>query len=187
MLTLAGIWVPDAKSVFFAPGQKVTRREVVSALVRLRRAFPDAPEWPEYPKEPLFTDVASDDSDRALIEAPFLWGDFGKPPAEFRGNEELTWGAFNGLLKAMKLPEFPSLGGGAAKYALTRSECADYLYRVLQLRGEWLPKNGTWLQSGGDDDGDGTPDDRDPLPFDRDNDNVRDRLQSPSLKQVPAQ
>jgi hypothetical protein len=181
LLTLAGIWQPERNSVYFSPNKAVTRRELATTLARLYRALPDAPEWPEYPAAPLFRDLPTTDPDRSLIEALFLWGDFGKQDALFKPDDGVTWSQLNGWFKALKLPEFPSLLGKAANSQLTRSECVDFIYRALQKRGEWFPQDGSWLQPGGDDDGDGIPDFKDPLPLDRDNNNVPDRVQAPNL------
>jgi hypothetical protein len=180
MLTLAGIWRADKDNVFFRPDQPVTRREVAAALVRLCRALPEAKEWPPYPAEPRFTDVPAGDADRASIEAVFAWGRFDKVAHAFKPDDEITWGAFQLWLEALGLPDFKSLAAGKGQ-RLTRAECVDYLYRVLQQRGERSPADKTWLQPAGDDDGDGRKDYDDALPFDRDNNNLPDRLQAPVL------
>jgi hypothetical protein len=186
LLTIAGIWRADSDSLFFDPRRVVTRRELAGSLARLLRALPDAPEWPDYPETPLFADVPTDAAARASIEAVYLWGDHAERPAGFDPDATATWDTLNRWLAALRLPTFPSLAatsggrsmGGAP---LTRAECVDYLHRVLQLRGEFLPPDGSWLQPWGDDDGDGRKDHDDPLPWDRDNDNVADRLQAPNL------
>jgi len=183
MLSVAGIWKADKGGVTFGPGQPVSRREMAGALARLCRAVGDAREWPDYPAAPRFTDLPREDPDCGLIEALFSWGRFEGKWAEFKPDARMSWRELNQWFRALGLPEFSSLEGGAAKYVLTRAECADYLYRVLQQRGEWLPGDKSWLQRGGDDDGDGIRDYEDPLPFDRDNNNIPDRLQAPSLKQ----
>lgn len=189
LLTLAGIWRADKDSVFFLPRQNVTRRELAAALARLVRALPDAPEWPDFPEKPRFTDVPSTDVDRASIEALLTWGDFGKQESSFQPDAPASWGTLHRWLMALKLPEFPSLVVKTSKEnfagrPLTRAECVDYLYRVLQQRGEWFPADKAWLQPGGDDDGDGRNDYNDALPFDRDNNNVPDRIQAPNLALV---
>lgn len=183
LLAVLGIWKADKDSVYFAPEQPVTRREVAASLARLCRAIGGSQEWPDYPAKQRFSDLSREDPDCGLIEALFSWGAFEGTWTEFKPDAKMTWQELNQWFRALRLPEFPSLGGGAAKYTLTRSECVDYLYRVLQQRGEVLPKDNSWLTRGGDHDGDGIVDYEDPLPFDRDNDNVSDRLQAPSLRQ----
>jgi hypothetical protein len=79
----------------------------------------------------------------------------------------VNWGTLNRWLEALKLPTFKTLAHGQTKdYPLTRAECVDILYRVLQQRGEALPDRYT-------------PDPNDAMPFDDDNDRVPDRLQPP--------
>jgi hypothetical protein len=179
MLSVAGIWRTDKGSVRFSPEQPVTRREVAVSLARLCRSLGDSKDWPALDAKPRFPDLPQDDPDRALIEAFFGWGSFEGKWDKFQPDAKVTWGELNQWFRALGLPEFPSLGGGAAKHSLTRAECVDYLYRVLQRRGEWLSEGKLWLQSGGDEDGDGAGDLEDPLPFDRDNNNIPDRLQPP--------
>jgi hypothetical protein len=186
LLTIAGIWRADPDSLFFRPRQVVTRRELACSLARLVRALPDAPEWPDYPEKPLFSDVPAGDDARSSIEAVYLWGTHRERPATFEPDAAATWGVLNQWFAALRLPTFPSLavantGRNAGGIPLTRSECVDYLSRVLRLRGEFLPPDASWLQPWGDDDGDGRKDHDDPLPWDRDNDNVIDRLQAPNL------
>ena len=186
LLAIRGIWRPDADSLFFTARRVVTRRELASALVRLVRALPDAPEWPDYPETPLFADVPVDDAARSAIEAVHLWGDHGARPARFEPDAAATWGTLGRWLVALRLPTFASLAAGAGKDGtagppLTRAECVDYLDRVVAARGEFFPPDGAWLAPGGDDDGDGRRNRDDPLPMDRDNDGVRDRLDAPRL------
>jgi hypothetical protein len=128
------------------PGQKVTRRELLTTLARLVRSLPNPPDWPLPAEKPMFSDVSDTDPDRALIEAVFLCGKLAPQTTALEGNQGVSWEALNSWLKALGLPTFASLEGRARQYALTRSECVDYLYRVLQLRGEADPENDTWLQ-----------------------------------------
>jgi len=180
LLTVMGVWRADSDSLFFAADRVVTRGELASALARLCRALPDAPDWPALAVEPRFRDVPATDGRRPFVEAMVAWGDFGPQQPTFKPDEPVTWAVLNQWLKALKLPTFPSLTHGShARNPLTRAECVDYLYRVLQQRGEWLPADASWLQPGGDADGDGRPDLDDPLPGDRDNNNVPDRLEPP--------
>ncbi len=186
LLTLAGIWRADQDSLFFLPERAVTRGELAATLVRLVRTLPDAPEWPDFPETPRFTDVPSTHPDRAFIEAMLIWGDIGAKDGAFQIDAPATWGTLHAWLAALKLPTFPSLNfkrpnENYAARTLTRADAVDYLYRVLQQRGEAFPADKIWLQPGGDHDGDGRNDYHDALPFDRDNNSVPDRLQSPNL------
>jgi hypothetical protein len=185
LLTIAGIWRADADSVFFQPHKAMTRRELAGALVRLRRDLPEAPEWPEFAAASRYSDVPSNDPDRAFIEAMIAWGEFGTQPATFSPEETVNWGTLHRWLGALKLPSFPALAHAkTSESLLTRAECIDFLYRIFQQRGEVHPPGDSWLQPGGDDDGDGRKDYDDALPFDRDNNNVPDRVQPPSLSQA---
>lgn len=165
LLAIAGIWRADADNVFFKPEQPVTRAELAGALVRLIRAMPEAKDWPTLPPEARFTDVPASSSDRVSIDTMIAWGDFGAQQPTFHPNETLNWSALNRWLAALKLPTFATLAHPSTKdYVLTRAECVDYLYRILQKRGEVLPQRYM-------------PDPNDAMPFDDDNDRVPDRLQ----------
>ncbi|HBJ87182.1 MAG TPA: hypothetical protein DDZ88_25650 [Verrucomicrobiales bacterium] len=165
LLTLAGIWHADPDNVFFKSDQVVTRRELAGALVRLIRSLPETKDWPAIPAQPRFTDVPASDADRAFIESMIAWGDFGPQQPTFQPNEHVSWGTLNRWLAAMKLPTFKTLVHGKVKdHPLTRGECVEYLYRVLQKLGEHLPASYEI-----------DPDDA--MPFDDDNDKVPDRLQ----------
>lgn len=169
LLTISGIWRADADDVFFKPAQPVTRRELAGALVRLIRALPDARDWPALPAKARFTDVPVSELDRVFVETMISWGDFGAQQATFHPDEPMTWGALNRWLAALELPTFNTLAhAGTKDYALTRAECVDYLYRILEEHGEDLPTSYT-------------ADPNDPMPFDDDNDRVPDRLQPPAL------
>lgn len=137
LLTIAGIWQADADSVFFQPNQVVTRRELAGALARLCHALPDGKEWPTLPASPRYTDVPASAVDRQVIEAMITWGDFGPQPATFKPDEPTTWATLHRWFAALKLPHFASLIHSKHQASpLTRAECVDYLYRVLQQRGE---------------------------------------------------
>jgi hypothetical protein len=167
LLTIAGIWRADADNVFFKPEQPVTRRELAGALVRLICAMPDAKDWPTLAAEARFADVSALAPDRAFIETMIAWGNFGEQQPTFQPDAAVNWGTLNRWLEALKLPTFKTLAHGQTKdYPLTRAECVDILYRVLQQRGEALPDRYT-------------PDPNDAMPFDDDNDRVPDRLQPP--------
>jgi len=181
LLAVRRIWVPDAASVFFQPAKIVTRRELAGLLARLHRATLNAKEWPA-PDAPRFTDVPASDPNRAFIEAMIAWGQFGPQEATFNPDGQADWGLLHRWLGALDLPASNGLAAGDRKdLPLTRGECAQHLWRALQLVGEWSP-NQQWLQRGGDDDGDGRKNLEDMLPFDRDNNSVPNRLQPP----VPA-
>jgi hypothetical protein len=188
MLGVARIWQQDPGSLFFDADRTVTRRELARALVRLVRASPQAPEWPSSGK-PRFTDVAASDPERAGIEALAVWSAL--QDVVFRPEDKADWGTLHGWLTALNMPAGKALlattaGKHYASLPLSRADCVQFLYRVLQQRGEWFPEEGKWLKPGGDDDRDGRDDYNDPLPFDRDNNNVPDRLEPPSRPQVAA-
>ena len=165
LLTIAGIWRADADNVFFKPDQVVTRRELASALVRLIRATPEANDWPPLPQAARFTDVPADSEDRVFIETMIAWGDFGPQPDTFQPDAPVNWATLYRWLVVLKLPSFKTLNHGkVGAYLLTRAECVDYLYRVLQQRGEHLPARYDL-------------DPTDAMPFDDNNDKVPDRLQ----------
>lgn len=165
LLTLAGIWRADPDNVFFRPDQVVTRRELAGALVRLIRALPDTKEWPALTDQPRFTDVATNADDRAFIEAMIAWGDFGPQQPTFQPDAPVSWSTLNRWLGALKLPTFKTLAHAKVKdHPLIRSECADYLYRVLAQLGEHLPERYEL-------------DPHDAMPLDDDNNKVLDRLQ----------
>lgn len=138
MLALAGIWQPDADSVRFSPERNVTHGELSGVLVRLCRAIAAEREWPALPSAPP--------------------------------DELARWGTLHRWLTALGFPASDTLlvkrpGDDHATRTLTRAECVDYLYRLLQARGESLPPS---LAFSGDTDGDGRPDLDDPLPHNRD-------------------
>lgn len=165
LLTIAGIWRADADNVFFKPDQVVTRRELASALVRLIRATPEANDWPSLPQAARFTDVPADSEDRVFIETMIAWGDFGPQPDTFQPDAPVNWATLYRWLVVLKLPSFKTLNHGkVGAYLLTRAECVDYLYRVLQQQGEHLPARYDL-------------DPTDAMPFDDNNDKVPDRLQ----------
>lgn len=167
LLTLAGIWRADPDNVFFKPDQVVTRRELAGALVRLIRSTSQSKDWPELPEQARFTDVPADAADRAFIETMIAWGSFGPQETTFHPDQPVTWATLNRWLAALKLPTFKTLvHPKVASYPLTRGECANYLYRVLQELGEALP-----------DRYDIDPDDA--MPFDEDNNKVPDWLEPP--------
>ncbi len=188
LLAIAGIWRPDKASLYFQAHRQVTRRELAASLVRLCRATKEPKEWPKFSASKRFDDVAVDDPDRTFMEAFAQWSNYDVATKTFKPDEGATWGTLNEWLGALDLPSFPSLvkkggHGDNARNVLTRSECVDYLYRVLQLCGEGFPPDRLWLQPGGDYDGDGQDDLNDALPFDRDNNSVPDRLQPPDVAQ----
>lgn len=167
LLTLAGIWRADKDSVFFKPDQIVTRGELAGALVRLMRSMPEAREWPAYPETPLFTDVT--DTERAFVEAMIAWGSFGPQQPVFSPGQAVNWSTLNRWLSALKLPTFKTLAHGkVVDYPLTRAECVDFLHRVIQETGEYVPAA---FEIDSDD----------AMPFDDDNDKVPDRLQPPAV------
>jgi hypothetical protein len=165
LLTIAGIWRADAENVFFRPDQVVTRRALAGALVRLIRAMPQSPEWPTLPEAARYTDVPADTPDRALIETLMIWGEFGPQQPTFQPDVPVNWATLDRWMTCLKLPKFRTLSHPKVKdYPLTRAECVDYLYRIIQIRGEALPASYQ-------------PEPDDAMPFDEDNDKVPDLLQ----------
>lgn len=165
LLTLAGIWRADPDNVFFKPDQVVTRRELAGALVRLIRTTPQSRDWPALSEQARFSDVPADAADRAFIETLIAWGSFGPQEPTFHPDQPVTWATLNRWLAALKLPTFKTLANSKVKdYPLTRGECADFLYRVLQQLGEDLPASYDI-------------DPNDAMPFDEDDNKVPDRLE----------
>jgi hypothetical protein len=77
----------------------------------------------------------------------------------------VNWGTLDRWLAALSLPTFKTLTNAQVRdHPLTRADCVDYLYRLLQARGEALPETITF-----------SPDDA--LPLDEDNNNVLDHLE----------
>jgi hypothetical protein len=136
LLATRRIWLPDADSVFFQPGKIVTRGELACLLARLHRATPKAKDWPEE-KTPRFTDVPAESPQRDGIEAMIAWGSFGEQQATFTPDSPTNWGLLHRWLTALDLPANAGLAAGDRKnLSLTRAECAQHLWRVLQLAGE---------------------------------------------------
>ncbi len=139
LLATRRIWQPDTDSVFFQPTRIVTRGELACLLARLHRATPKAKDWPQMSK-PLFADVPADSSQRACIEAMIIWGSFGDQQSTFTPERPTTWGTLHRWLTALDLPANAGLAATDRKdLPLTRAECAQHLWRVLQLSGEWFP------------------------------------------------
>jgi hypothetical protein len=181
LLAVRGIWVPDADSVLFQPAKIVTRRELAGLLARLHRATLNAKDWP-VADAPRFADVPANDRDRTFIEAMIAWGQFDPQEATFNPDGQSNWGMLHRWLTALGLPASNGLAAADRKdFPLTRAECAQQLWRALQLAGEWSPKDQQWLRPAEDDDGDGRQNLEDMLPFDRDNDSIPDRLQPPAV------
>lgn len=174
MLAVRGIWQPDTESVVFQPVKEVTRRELARLLARLRRATPEAGDWPRTGPA-LYADVPADDPDRVFIEAMIAWGAFQPAATHFRPDETATAGTLHEWLTRLGLPATKGLNDHGGR-PLIRAEAARHLWRALRLAGEWLPARTASLRPGMDEDGDGRADLDDALPFDRDNDNVPDRL-----------
>ena len=165
LLTLGGVWRADSDNVFFRPEQVVTRGELAAALVRLMRALPEAPAWPDLEAKARFNDVKIEDERRVEIETMIAWGRFGPQQPDFKPDAPVNWGTLDRWLAALSLPTFKTLAHANVKdHPLTRAECVDYLYRVLQARGEALPEKITL-----------SPDDA--LPLDEDNNNILDHLE----------
>lgn len=174
-LALRGVWVQETTSVFFQPTKILTRRELAKALAKLHRASVLAKAWPSR-EQPLYQDVAKDDTDRSFIEAMVTWGDFGPTAEKFRPDEVATSGTLHDWLTRLGLPVSRGLLDNKGR-PLQRAEVVQHLWRALQQQGEWFPESGIWLRPGEDADEDGLGNLEDALPFDRDNDNVPDRLQ----------
>jgi hypothetical protein len=112
-----------------------------------------------------FSDVHVEDGRRVSIETMIAWGRFGQQQPDFKPDAPVNWGTLDRWLAALSLPGFKSLAHAQVRdHPLTRAECVDYLYRVLQARGEALPETITL-----------SPDDA--LPLDEDNDNILDHLE----------
>lgn len=139
LLATRRIWQPDADSVFFQPSKIVTRGELAGLLARLHRATPGAKDWPRT-STPLFGDVPPDSTQRACIEAMITWGSFGDQQTTFTPDSPTTWGTLHRWLTTLDLPANGGLAAADCKdLLLTRAECAQHLWRVLQLTGEWFP------------------------------------------------
>jgi hypothetical protein len=179
LLAVRGIWQPDRDSLFFQPGKIVTRRELARLVARVYRALPGATEWSPLKKEPVYGDVLAEDPDRVFVESLAQWVAPGEGGPRFSPDTGATRGTLFQWLRALKLEPDATLGNEGTRL-LTRAEVAQYLWRALLRRGEWLPDAQSWLRPGGDHDGDGRSDYEDAWPFDRDNDNVPDRLQPPA-------
>lgn len=132
LLAVEGIWKADPESVFFRPDQKVTRRELAGAMVRLRAALPDPPSRPEIDGKSRFNDLADDDPARPDIETLLAWGQFGPQKETFDPEGTLRWSDLDRWIRAMFGRDFTSLGGKAADLPLTRAECAEFLWRIRQ-------------------------------------------------------
>ena len=136
LLATRRIWQPDADSVFFQPAKIVTRGELACLLARLHRATPKAKEWPQE-KAPRFTDVPANSPQRDGIEAMIAWGNFGTQQPTFTPERPTTWGTLHRWLTALDLPANAGLAAADRKdLPLARAECAQHLWRVLQLTGE---------------------------------------------------
>jgi hypothetical protein len=143
LLATRRIWQPDADSVFFQPAMIVTRGELAGLLARLHRATPGAKDWPQT-STPLFVDVPPDSTQQACIEAMITWGRFGEQQATFTPDSPTTWGTLHRWLTALDLPANAGLAAADRKdLPLTRAECVQHLWRVLQLTGEWFPVTAT--------------------------------------------
>ncbi len=143
LLAVRRIWLPDADRVFFQPTKVVTRGELACLLARLHRATTRAKDWPA-PNAPRFTDVPAGSPFRAGIEAMIEWGSFGAQQAAFTPDRAVTWGTLHRWLAALDLPANAGLAAGDRKdLPLTRAECAQHLWRSLQLADEWFPSSVT--------------------------------------------
>jgi hypothetical protein len=84
-----------------------------------------------------------------------VWGNFGAQQATFAPGSPTTWGTLHRWLSALGLPANAGLAAADRKdMALTRAECAQHLWRVLQLTGEWFPAS----TAGNDQDHNSMPD-----------------------------
>jgi hypothetical protein len=136
LLATRRVWLPDADSVYFQPAKIVTRGELAGLLARLHHATPKAKDWPAV-AEARFTDVPADSAQRAGIEAMLAWGKFGEQQPAFTPDAPTTWGMLNRWLSALDLPANAGLAAADRKeLTLTRAECVQHLWRVLQLTGE---------------------------------------------------
>jgi hypothetical protein len=176
MLGVMRIWQEEPGSLFFHPERTVTRRELARAIVRLARAVPNAPDWPSHGM-PRFRDVSAADPDRAYIEGLAAWGGVAPQETAFRPEDDTDWGTLHQWLTGLGLPASKAMiakrnNQTYGSLPLSRADCVRFLYRVLQLRGEWFPETRNDSRDGYND----------PLPFDRDNNNLPDRLQPPDTQ-----
>lgn len=185
MLAVRGIWQPEGTNLFFEPEKPVTRRELARLMVRVCRALPEAKEWPKRDggggenAKSLYQDVSVDDVDRGIIESMITWGDFQPTAPQFHPDDVANWSTLHAWLTRLGLPAARGLlEKGRAEQPLLRGEAAQFLWRVLQQRGEWLPEKGTWLKVDGDEDRDGVKNLDDAMPFDGDNNRVPDRIEA---------
>ncbi len=158
MLSVRGIWQPEADDVFFHPERAVSRRELACLVARVCRSLPGAQDWPRH-SQPLYADVPAGDPGRPFIEAMVSWGDFAPLAGKFMPDEPAAWGTLHAWLSRLKLPASTGLADGKdhnierSKLPLNRAEVAMHLWRVIQITGEKFPADAF-----NDHDGDNVPD-----------------------------
>lgn len=136
MLSVRGIWQPQAEDVFFHPEQTVSRGELACLIARVCRSLQEARDWPGHSRA-LYEDVPADDPARPFIEAMVSWGDFAPLAARFTPEQPANWEALHTWLTRLRLPASPGLRD-QPQLPLSRAEAAIQLWRVLQLAGESL-------------------------------------------------
>ncbi|QIF05500.1 FAD-dependent oxidoreductase [Roseimicrobium sp. ORNL1] len=180
MLAVRGILVPEGMDLHFGQDDPMTRRELVRLLVRTCRACVDAKDWPSLPPDmkSRFLDVNTGDTELPAFESMFAWGDFDLSKQRFQPNAVASWNTLHDWLTRLGFPSPKGLlKSKDADQPLYRGECAQFIWKILQQRGEWLPEKGTWLSADGDEDGDGMKNLEDAMPFDANNNRVPDRIE----------
>ncbi len=162
MLSVRGIWQPEAEDVFFHPDETLSRRELARLLARVCRSLEGAKDWPPTSR-PIYQDVPAEDADRAFIEAMVTWGDFAPLATEFHPGKPANWGTLRDWLTRLGLPTSKGLADRGSQ-PLSRAEAAIQLWRVVQLGQEWMPEFSAH-------------DTTELLPFDDNANNVPDRLE----------
>lgn len=154
MLSVRGIWQPQAEDVFFHPEQTITRGELACLVARVCRSLKGAKEWPRRGK-PHYQDVAEDDPAHPFIEAMVSWGGFAPLAVNFSPDKPASWSTLHDWLTRLHLPASNGLRD-QLDLPLSRAEAAIQLWRVLQLGGESFP-------AAKDDNGNNVPDHLEPL------------------------
>ncbi|WP_449067255.1 FAD-dependent oxidoreductase [Prosthecobacter sp.] len=137
MLSVRGIWQPQADDVFFHPDKTVSRGELASLLARVCQSVEEAKTWPRNDKA-IYTDVPANDPRRPFIEAMVTWGDFAPLAAKFTPDQPASWATLHDWLTRLGLPTSKGQRD-RGNQPLSRAEAAIQLWRVLQLGGEFFP------------------------------------------------
>lgn len=154
MLSVRGIWQPQAEDVFFHPGQTLTRGELACLVTRVCRSLKDAKDWPRT-DNPTYQDVSADHPAQPFIESMVIWGDFAPLAEKFHPDQPASWSTLHQWLTRLRLPASKGLLD-QRNLPLSRAEAAIQLWRVLQLGDESFP-------AAMDDNGNNVPDHLEPL------------------------